>query len=134
QDHAVAAVMSGHARRFAFLPVFDGGNQPAAMLGLAQKSRETRVGIEARHAQPVDRAVAADQSRGMAIPDDGIIFDPHAVHAPAAARSASQMTSPCGRSRPAGSAGSPSRARAIASRLAAPDTRNRTSRLDSSAG
>ena len=42
----------------------------------AQDCRETRARVEARPAQPVDRAVATDQSCCFAVPDHRIVFDP----------------------------------------------------------
>ena len=46
------------------------------MLVGAEQRGEAGVGIEGRPAQPVDRAVAADQRRGLAIADQPVIFDP----------------------------------------------------------
>src|SRR6185503_15627079 len=109
-----------------------GTDQPASVLRLAQKRRETGIRVETWHAQPVDRAVTPDQRRRMAIADQCVILDPHQV--PAAARSTSQITSPCGLRRPAGMVGSPARARVTISRFAAPLARKTVSRLDSSAG
>ena len=56
----------------------------------AEQRRKAGVGIEGRPAQPVDRAVAADQRRGLAIADQPIIFDPagQGVSPPSAFRSA----------------------------------------------
>ncbi len=54
--------------------VFRRRNQPAAVLGRAEERRKTRVRIESRPAQPVDRAVKADESGGFAVPDQAVIF------------------------------------------------------------
>jgi hypothetical protein len=48
---------------------------PAAMLGSAEQRGKTRIGIECRPAQPVDRSPVADKGGGKAIADQGIIFD-----------------------------------------------------------
>ena len=50
-------------------------DQPAAMLVGAEQGGKAGVGIEGRPAQPVDRAVAADQRRGLAIADQPVVFD-----------------------------------------------------------
>ena len=49
---------------------------PAPVLGCPEKRREARIRIEARPAQPVDRAVAADERGGVAVPDQRVVFDP----------------------------------------------------------
>ncbi|GMA75793.1 hypothetical protein GCM10025880_22100 [Methylorubrum aminovorans] len=46
------------------------------MLLRSQQAREQRRGVEARHAQPVDAAVAPDQGGGAAVSDQGVILDP----------------------------------------------------------
>ena len=51
-------------------------DQPAAVLLGAEQRGKAGIGIEGRPAQPVDRSVAADQRRGLAIADQPIIFDP----------------------------------------------------------
>ena len=50
-------------------------DQPAPVLLGAEKCCKAGVGIEGRPAQPVDRSVAADQRRGLAIADQPIVFD-----------------------------------------------------------
>ena len=50
-------------------------DQPAAVLVGAEQAGETGIGIESRPAQPVDRTVASDQSGGLAISDQSVIFD-----------------------------------------------------------
>ena len=51
------------------------GDLPAAMLRSAQQSGEAGGRIEAWPAQPVDRPVAADQSCGLAVTDQRVIFN-----------------------------------------------------------
>ena len=104
QNQAVAAIAPGRAERRAFLSLYGRRDQPAAMFRGAQKGGEAGIRIETRHAQPVDRAVAADQRRGAAIADHGIIFDAHHAQRPArrSRGPTSQITSPWGLSRPAG--------------------------------
>ena len=53
-----------------------GRDQPAAVLVGAEQRGKAGIGIEGRPAQPVDRAVAADQRRGLAVADQSIVFDP----------------------------------------------------------
>ena len=48
---------------------------PAAVVGGAEQCRKARIGIEPRPAQPVDRAVARNQRRGFAVPDQRIVRD-----------------------------------------------------------
>src|SRR5688500_5554252 len=48
---------------------------PAAVLGRAQERREAGRGIEARPAQPVDRAIARDERGGLAVADQRVVFD-----------------------------------------------------------
>ncbi len=50
------------------------GDAPTAVLGTAEQGGEAGAGVEARPAQPVDRAVARDQRRGLAVADDGVIL------------------------------------------------------------
>jgi hypothetical protein len=52
-----------------------GRNQPPAVFGRAEKSGKAGRRIEARPAQPIDRSVAADQSRRPAVADQCVIFD-----------------------------------------------------------
>jgi hypothetical protein len=44
-------------------------DEPPAILGLAQQGGETRSGIKAWPAQPINRAIAADQSCRFAVAD-----------------------------------------------------------------
>ena len=48
---------------------------PSPVLGRAEQSRETGIAVEAWPAQPVDGAIATDQSGGRAIADQCIILD-----------------------------------------------------------
>jgi hypothetical protein len=50
-------------------------DQPAAVPRLTQQGREACGGVEARQAQPVDRAVAADERCGLCIADERVVFD-----------------------------------------------------------
>ena len=43
---------------------------------VAEERREARRRVEARRAQPVDRAVDADQRRGLGIADQCVVFEP----------------------------------------------------------
>ena len=70
EDQAVAAIASAHAAVDA-----DRREAPAAVLALAEQRREARRGIEARPAQPVDRAVGAHERRRMAVADQRIVFN-----------------------------------------------------------
>ena len=45
------------------------------MRGVAEQRREAGRGVEARQAEPVDRAVAADQRSRLRVADDGVVFD-----------------------------------------------------------
>ena len=51
------------------------GNEPAAIIGGPEQRGKARGRIEAGPAQPIDRAVAADQSRRLAVADQRIVFD-----------------------------------------------------------
>src|SRR5438034_631247 len=53
----------------------DGREQPASMFAIAEKRRETSAGIEPRHAQPIDRAVFADQTGSVRIADQRVVLD-----------------------------------------------------------
>jgi hypothetical protein len=77
QNEGVAAIAPAHraldARR---------RDAPAAVLGLAEERGEARRGIEARPAQPVERAVARDERGGVAVADQRVVFNPHALLSP----------------------------------------------------
>jgi len=87
QDHRVAAVSP------ADLAHRTGRRQPPpALRGRAQQAGEAGRRIEARAAEPVDRAVAADQRRRVAISDQGVVFDGQR-HQPAFRRAACRDSS-----------------------------------------
>src|SRR5438046_6518632 len=46
------------------------------MLRAAEQRGKARTRIKARPAEPVDRAVAADKGRRLAVADESIVFDP----------------------------------------------------------
>src|SRR3954454_166555 len=46
------------------------------MLGGAEQGRKARIRIEARPAQPVDRAVRADECGAFAVPNECVVLDP----------------------------------------------------------
>ena len=62
------------------LVVADRAELPAAVLVVAEEGREARGGVEARQAQPVDRAVGADQGGGVPVADHRVVLD-RAAHA-----------------------------------------------------
>ena len=70
QDQRVGPVAARNTRRLAFRR-----DKPAPVLVRAQQRGKAGIGIEPRPAQPVDRAVAADQRRCAQIADQGIVFD-----------------------------------------------------------
>ena len=53
-----------------------GANAPRAVPLVAQQRGEDRAGIEARQAEPIDRAVARDERRAVRVADDAVILDP----------------------------------------------------------
>jgi hypothetical protein len=66
-------VLAVGARRLG-VPV-DGAEQPAAVVGRAQKRGKARLAIEPRPAQPVDGALLGDECRRLTVADQGIVFD-----------------------------------------------------------
>src|SRR5271166_2912889 len=52
------------------------------MLLLSQQRGEARCGVEARQAQPVHGAVAADQGGRLQVTDQRVILDPHENSSP----------------------------------------------------
>src|SRR5688572_23769999 len=50
-------------------------NQPAAMLGRAEQRREAGARIEARQTEPIDRAIARDERRALAVADQRVVFN-----------------------------------------------------------
>src|SRR4029077_10089113 len=85
-----------------------GGDQPAPVLPRAEERREAGARVEARHAEPVDRAVAADQRSGVVVADERVVLDPER-HGPRLAvthgRPPSARTSPPASAAPAASPG-----------------------------
>src|SRR5262249_33773279 len=71
QDEGVAAVAARGAPDRA-----GGRDQPTAIPAVAKDSGKAGIGIESRPAQPVDRAVAADERGRLTITDQPVIFDP----------------------------------------------------------
>jgi hypothetical protein len=51
-------------------------NQPPAGFSAPEQGSKACGRIETRPAKPIDRAIAADQSRGLAIADQRVILDP----------------------------------------------------------
>ena len=70
QDERIVAVAAGDARIW-----IGGSDPPAAVLRRAEQGCETGRRVETGPAQPVNGAVAANQSRRLAIANDGIVFD-----------------------------------------------------------
>ncbi len=70
QDQRIVPVAAG-----GFCDLFRRRDQPSAVPVGAEQGRKTGIGIERGPAQPVDRSVAADQRRGLAIADQSIVFD-----------------------------------------------------------
>ncbi len=68
EDQRARPIAAGDARFFLRR------HQPAAVLRRAEQRRKAGVRIEARPAQPVDRAVARHQRGALAVADQGIIF------------------------------------------------------------
>ena len=52
------------------------GQEPSPVLGGPQQGGEAGPRIEVREAEPVDRPVAGDQGRRLAVADQGIVLDP----------------------------------------------------------
>src|SRR4029077_7982498 len=52
-----------------------GGEEPAAILGCPKQRGEASCGVETGHAQPIDGAVAANQSRRFAVANHCVVFD-----------------------------------------------------------
>ena len=50
-------------------------DQPASVALASQERGEAGRGVEARHAQPVDRAVAADEAGGLRVADERVVLD-----------------------------------------------------------
>ncbi len=69
QDQRVGAIAAGGRLDLALRR-----DQPATILVCAQQRGKAGVGVESRPAQPIDRAVAADQSGRAQITDQCIVF------------------------------------------------------------
>ena len=54
-----------------------GASSQRPLLLVAEQRGEARAGVEAREAEPVDRAVAADERRGLQVADQAVVLDPH---------------------------------------------------------
>ena len=70
EDQRVVAVAAADARGR-----LGRGDQPAAVLGPAEQGREAGARVEPGPAQPVDGAVAANQGRRLAVPDQRVVLD-----------------------------------------------------------
>ena len=71
EDQRVGAVAARDARRSARR----GAMRQRPCSGVAEQRGEAGAGVEARPAQPVDRAVAADQRGGLAVADQRVVLD-----------------------------------------------------------
>ncbi len=82
QRGTVADVAAGAHRR-----AVRRSQQPAAVLRTAEQGGEAGGGVEAGQAQPVDRAVLADQGRRPGVAEHGVVLDRqrHGTHASRAA-------------------------------------------------
>ncbi len=76
QDERVAGVPPAGRGPAGALEVIPRRDLPVTVIGVAEQGRETRLGVEARQAQPVHRTVRADQRGRLHVPDDGVVFDP----------------------------------------------------------
>lgn len=79
QDQGVGAVGAAGAAVRAL-----GCDAPVAVVLVAEQSGEAGGRVEAWQAQPVDRAVHADQGRGLFVADEGVVLDTwvHGVRVP----------------------------------------------------
>jgi hypothetical protein len=70
QDQCVAAITAADAK---------GGvarsDAPMSVVGASKQRRKDGPGNETRPTQPIDRAGAADERRGLAVADQAVIFD-----------------------------------------------------------
>ncbi|GAA3497042.1 hypothetical protein GCM10019016_041430 [Streptomyces prasinosporus] len=82
QDQGVAPVVPpGRRGRLRVVGRAPGTQPPEAVFLGSQQPGEDGVRVEARQAQPVDRAVPADQRCGLHVSDECVIFDaPGHVH------------------------------------------------------
>ena len=74
EDERVAAVLSSCRAELA-----RGLDRPVAVLRVAEERGEQRSRVEARQAEPVDRAVAADERGGLQIADEPVVLDRRAI-------------------------------------------------------
>ncbi len=70
QDQGIATIATRHPRIGGC-----GSDDPMAVVGRAEQGRKDRAGIEARPTQPIDRTVATDESGGLAVADQGVVFN-----------------------------------------------------------
>ena len=113
---AVAALRARH--------LGGGREQPAAVGLVAEQRGEAGGRVEPREAQPVDRAVAAHQRRGLRVADQGVVLDPQR-HDGCGARAPPRASRRAGGAPPASAA---PRARRAAARAPARRARARPSR------
>jgi hypothetical protein len=73
-DHGAWQVSAASLLDFVF-----GTDAPEAVAGGAEKGGEAGAGGKIGPAEPVDGAVKADQGGGLAVADDGVVFNPRAV-------------------------------------------------------
>src|SRR5258706_7468925 len=71
QDQGIGTVAAGGPGL-----LVDRRDQPPTMVGRPQQRGEAGAAVEARQAQPVDRASVRDQGRGLAVADQAVILDP----------------------------------------------------------
>jgi len=69
EDQRGVTIASRHARGR-----IGGAKRPAAAVARADERGEASATVEPWPTEPVDRAVSADQNRGLAIADQGIVF------------------------------------------------------------
>ena len=80
---AVSNSVSSTSVLVAVAPPRRRGARPAGAIsqrpcsGVAEQRGEARARVEARQAQPVDRAVAADQRGRLGVADERVVLDPH---------------------------------------------------------
>ena len=74
QDHRAGPVLPADTHRR-----LGGGDAPAPVVRRADQRGKAGRAVEARPAQPVDRAVAADQRGTVAVADHRVILDPRRV-------------------------------------------------------
>jgi len=70
EDEGAGTIAPRHAERRMLW-----SHQPAAVIGFPEQGGKARGRIETGPAQPIDRAVTADQSCRLAVADQRIVFD-----------------------------------------------------------